>query len=90
MFQSPPKLRDFSRYFSPLTPCFLPKAMNLIHYKLLNNMMLSQTYPHILISFIHRVVRTIKRLTNSLAITHRAEWLYAPLTPQDFSWSNKQ
>ena len=53
-------------------------------------MMLSQTYSHIFISFIHRVVRTIKRLTNSLAITHRAEWLYAPHTPQDFSWSNKQ
>ena len=33
MFQSPPKLRDFSQYSSPLMPQFSAEATNLFHIK---------------------------------------------------------
>ena len=44
MFQSLPKLPDFSQYSSPLTPQFSTKAMNLFHNKRQDSKMSSQIY----------------------------------------------
>ena len=41
-----------------------------------------------LIPFIYRAVGTIISFSYSRTITHRAEWSYAPLPTQEFSWNN--
>ena len=44
--------------------------------------------PQSLISFIHKAVKTVISFSYSRSITHRAEWSFAPLPTQEFSWNN--
>ena len=76
-------------FFSPHVPAF-SHSHELELLQMTEQLDVIPDLPQFLIPFINKVVGTVIFSCYSRTITHRAEWSYAPLPTQEFSWNNQQ